>query len=561
MDITIAIAGPAGLGINTVHDLAVRSISKRGKHIFSNKDYMSRVRGGFNFTQIRICDLEINSHKEKIDILLALDDTSKNILYKLDEESIVICSNESLVEWKNSIRIDEKKIKSLFGRWTFPMASLGVLYKVLGFHEDVFDDLTYKKWSDDILMKNKGALKEGYNWQGINNDFLEKYKFDISDVKQDNGKIIVNGNQSLALGAAAAGLSFYFAYPMAPSTGIMNYLMKYRSEMKIIVEQAEDEIAAINGAIGASASGVRAMTGSSGGGFSLMVEGLGLSAVAEVPLVVVNVQRPGPATGLPTRTEQGDLNFVAFASQGEFARMIIAPRTIEESFYETFRAFNVADKYNIPVIILTDEYLGDSSKNLDKFNVDSLRIKRYFKKEPYGDYKRYDLEKSWGERMYPGMSQDAIILNDSHIHDEYGHTSETQYYTNGLKEKFMEKINVLKSDLKEPEYFGAEDPEIVLIGWGSTYGAIKEAVSILSRNFKIGALLFSDVFPVPKEKLLKYYKNAKIKVNIEQNYTNQFGKLVQLQTGIIYDYSINKYDGRQMTSEFILKNMEDIVNE
>jgi len=254
MDITIAIAGPAGFGINTIHDLAVRSISKRGKNIFSNKDYMSRVRGGFNFTQIRVSDKEVNSHREKIDILLSFDDISQKILEKLHDESIVICSNESSIPWKNHIKIDEKYVKRTFGRWTFPIASLGALYRILGFEEDVFDDLHYKKWSEDVLIKNVGASKEGYNSENIENKNLLKYK--ISDLKKDENieKILVSGNQSVALGAAAAAVTFYFAYPMAPSTGVMNYLMKYRKDMKIVVEQAEDEIAAINGAIGASAS-------------------------------------------------------------------------------------------------------------------------------------------------------------------------------------------------------------------------------------------------------------------------------------------------------------------
>ena len=264
-----------------------------------------------------------------------------------------------------------------------PMIALGSLLKYFGLPESALQKVGMKKWSAQTNEINQRAARIGYDAAIA----VENLKSQVTDDAPAEKTMRLNGNQAVALGAMAADLRFFSAYPMAPSTGIMMTLSKYEKEHIMAVEQVEDEIAGIIAALGASSNGARAMTATSGGGFSLMVEGFGFAGVAELPLVVANVQRPGPATGLPTRTEQGDLEFISRASQGEFPRLIIAPTSIEDCFYQTMRAFNMADKYQLPVVILTDQFLADSTATVPRFELNRIGIERHINYDTEG-YKR-----------------------------------------------------------------------------------------------------------------------------------------------------------------------------
>ena len=355
---------------------------------------------------------------------------------------------------------------------------------------------------------------------------------------------------------------------MTPSTSVMTYLSKKSKEAGIAVEQAEDEIAAIIMALGASYAGARAMTGTSGGGFSLMVESLGLAAITEVPLVIVDSQRPAPATGLPTRTEQSDLSFILTASHGEGPRMILAVRNPKDAFYQTARALNIADKYQIPVIILTDQYLADATRTIEPFDFRKITIERHIasKEDIEGEledgvYKRYKLTESGiSKRIIPGGVEGQIVLVDSDEHDEYGHITESSKVRIAMMKKRMGKLDLLKQEVLEPEYFGVETPETLLVGWGSTYGPIKEAISMLKdEGASVGALIFGDIYPLPEKHLIKYAETAKKIVNVEQNYTGQLAKLIRQETGIKMDKSILKYDGRQISGYEIYNQLKSEV--
>ena len=370
--------------------------------------------------------------------------------------------------------------------------------------------------------------------------------------------ILINGNNAIALGAIAGGLDFYSAYPMTPATSIMTYLAKKQVETGMVVDQAEDEIAAINFAIGASYAGARAMTGSSGGGVSLMVEAFGLAGITETPIVIVDSQRPGPATGLPTRTEQSDLSFLLTASQGEFPRILISVRNAEDAFYKTVKALNLADKYQTVVILLTDQYLADSNITIPKYNLNNIEIERYISNgeelKEDEEYKRYKVTQSGiSPRMIPGNSKNQVVLVDSDEHTEESHITEEAEVRNAQMEKRMKKLELIKKDIEEPEFIGKEDLEILLLGFGSTYGALKDAVEELNnQGEKVGALSFGDIYPLPEEGLRKYAKQAKIIINVEQNFTGQLGKLITQETGILMTYSILKYDGRQICGNDIV---------
>nr|WP_169725623.1 2-oxoacid:acceptor oxidoreductase subunit alpha [Caldanaerobacter subterraneus] len=345
-----------------------------------------------------------------------------------------------------------------------------------------------EEFNKDIAELNLQALKKGY-------DLVDT---EISLKISEDKNILINGNRAVALGAIAAGCKFYCGYPMTPSTGILTFMSHHSNEMGIAVEQVEDEIAALNMALGASYAGVRAMTGSSGGGFALMVEALSLAGMIEVPVVVIDVQRPAPATGFPTRTEQADLQFVIYAGHGEFTRMVIALRDVEDAFYQTARAFNIAEKYQIPALLLSDQHLADSLKTVEPFDFDKITIERYISGEEAiteEEYKRYKITPTGvSPRILPGKIPGQVVLVDSDEHDEEGHITESAEIRKAMVEKRLRKFEYLKEEIQEPWFIGKENPENLVIGWGSTYGAIKEAVeSLVDEGFSIGCLIFGDI--------------------------------------------------------------------
>lgn len=552
MKLNLLIGGRAGQGMDTVCVFLEKALKKSGFYVFSNKDYMSRVRGGHNFTQIRFGDEPIYSHVEKLDLILALDrDTIEIHNDKLNEKGIIIA--DDAIEYKDGRLISlplVKVAKDAGLSMAFTFVAAGAILKHFGI-KGQFEDFISKKLPEATRNKNIESFKKG-------GELLEE-KFDLTG-KDLSKHLIINGNDAIGLGALVGGVSFYSAYPMTPATSVMTYLSKKSVEATIVVEQAEDEISAINMAIGASYAGARSMTGSSGGGVALMVEAFGLAGITETPLVVIDSQRPGPATGFPTRTEQSDLSFLLTAAQGEFPRVVLSVRNAEDAFYQTFRALNIADKYQILVVLLTDQYLADSNITIPKFSLEDLKIKRHIwdGKGLDGEYKRYKVTESGiSPRLIPGKIEGQVVLVDSDEHTEYSHITEEIEVRNAQMEKRMRKLDLLiKEDQQEPEYFGGEDIDILLVGWGSTYGAIREATETLnSSGLKVGSLSFGDIYPLPDKLLRKYNAIAKKVINVEQNFTGQLGKLITQETGFLMNDSILKYDGRQITSSEIVSRL------
>lgn len=555
MEFNILIGGSAGQGLDTVSTFIEKSIKKAGLYTFSNKDYMSRVRGGHNFIQIRFGESLVYSHKNKLDLILALDENT--ITYhkdRLKDDGIIIADK--------SIKSDESKVlklglldvaKSLGLSKAFTSVAAGVVLKY--FSIDIKDTFNYfsNKLPEDIKNKNIEAVKLGYH--------LIRSKYSLKG-KDLSNHLLIDGNNAIALGALAGGLNFYSAYPMTPATSIMTYLAKRQVDTNIVVDQAEDEIAAINFAIGASYAGARAMTGSSGGGVSLMVEAFGLAGITETPVVVVDSQRPGPATGLPTRTEQSDLSFLLTAAQGEFPRAVISVRNAEDAFYKTVKALNLADKYQTLVILLTDQYLADSTVIIPKYDLSKVKIESYIDNGndllDGEEYKRYKITSNGiSKRMIPGNEKGQTVLVDSDEHTEEAHITEEAEIRNAQMEKRMKKLNLLKEEMEEPELIGNEDFEILLVGFGSTYGALKDAIEELNKKSKkVSALSFGDLYPLPEKSLRKYYSETKKIINVEQNYLGQLGKLITQETGILMNGSILKYDGRQLNGEDIIDALE-----
>jgi 2-oxoglutarate ferredoxin oxidoreductase subunit alpha len=545
----LLIGGAAGQGIDTTVSILEKLLKCSGYNVFTTRDFMSRVRGGHNFSLIRFGIKSIYSHSNRLDGIVALDEETIQLhKEQLEDSGFILCDTKLSGLDSRLIRIQmDAMAKGLGNPQVSGSIAVGAVLKLFGESLDNVRTVLQIFIKQQYLDVNVKAVEEGYASTETHFSHLNGMYCD---------QMLISGSKAVAIGAICAGLRFYSAYPMSPSTVIMETLASKADEAGIVVEQAEDEIAAINMALGASYGGARAMTGTSGGGFSLMVEALGLSGMAEIPLVVIDVQRPGPVTGLPTRTEQSDLKFVISASQGEFPRMVIALRNAYDAFYQTMRAFNLAEKYQIPVILLSDQYLGDTTFTVNPFNPEKIQmISPKLEYTENTEYLRYQYsENGISPRLVPGKTKQLVAV-DSDEHDERGWITESAEIRTKMMDKRMKKLEGLKQELQEPTFIGTNDFETLLIGWGSTWGPIKEAVNLLNgdNNPHYAALVFGDVYPLPlkqfKEKAAKAYRI----IDIEQNATGQLADLIREETGILCENRILKYDGRQISGEEIVE--------
>jgi 2-oxoglutarate ferredoxin oxidoreductase subunit alpha len=343
---------------------------------------------------------------------------------------------------------------------------------------------------------------------------------------------------------------------MTPSTGIITFLATEEDRLGVFTEQAEDEIAAINMAMGASYAGARAMTATSGGGFALMVEGVSLAGMTETPLVIVLGQRPGPATGLPTRTAQGDLLFAINAGHGEFPKLVLAPSDAKDAFHKIVRAFNLADQYQSPVIVLTDQFLADASFSIADFELHKMEPASYLS-DPSAieDYKRYQLTHDGiSPRLYPGQSQQLVVA-DSDEHDERGHITEDLAGTAvAMVQKRQLKLKGLQKEVKPPEAFALDKADVVLMGWGSSRQAILEALSLLKQDgVKAGMIHFTELWPLPDFT----FPQGKNYWSVESNATAQLARLLRSEYGLAFEGTIGRYDGLPLTGQYIRSRFND----
>lgn len=558
MEHNILVGGAAGQGMDTVATILEKTLKRSGFYVFSNKDYMSRIRGGHNFTQIRFSTTPIYSHSSKLDVIIALDSQTIQLHEnRLVSGGKIICDENVSPATDNIIALPLTKIAADIGNpRVINTIATGALLKLFGIQMLQAERLLSSEFAGAVLDANIQALHKGYE----SVDTI--YELDSPD-NDDN--IFINGNQAIALGAIAAGCRYYCGYPMTPSTSLMTYMAQKSNQIGIVVEQVEDEIAAINMALGASYAGVRAMTASSGGGFALMVEGVSLAGITETPIVIAEIQRPGPATGFPTRTEQSDLRFIIHAGHGEFPKMVIAVRNPEDAFYQTARAFNIAEKYQIPVILVSDQYLADYAQTTKPFDFSRISIDRYLDDGSSiaedERYKRYKLTDSGiSPRLIPGSVKGQVIYADSDEHDEYGHITESAEIRTNMVNKRLKKEELLRQELIEPELLGDDNPEILIVSWGSLYGPLKEAIgNLVNEGISIGALVFGDIWPFPTKRLTSMASKAKLVVDLEQNATAQLDGLIRQEALISCNKKLLKYDGRIWSPEEICDRLKGEV--
>jgi 2-oxoglutarate ferredoxin oxidoreductase subunit alpha len=567
-EINIRLAGEAGQGVETLGLILCRALKKSGLNFFAAQDYMSRIRGGNNFLQYRVASQPVASFRDRTDLLVALDQPSVGLhAAAVSKNGLIVREGKPEEADERDRRLWNVPLKEIAqGKGGAPLfantVALGVIAGLLGLPFENLDAvlrLAFSGKGGEMVNKNIAAADGGFQYA------LKNKPRDFAYLS--NGKMarqfFINGNEAIALGALAAGVQFYSAYPMTPSTSIMNTLVGYARRFKLIVEQAEDEIAAVNMAIGASFAGARAMTGTSGGGFALMTEGLSLAGMTETPLVVAVAQRPGPATGLPTRTEQGDLNFVLHAGHGEFARAVFSPGTAAEAYAVTVRAFDLAARFQIPVIILTDQYLADSLVNTPVFKtgpvVPAEDIIPRGQGKGSADYKRYAITAGGvSPRAVPGWI-DGVIYADSDEHSEEGHITESAAMRRKMVEKrFLQKMKRLESKALPPVYHGEKKAKTFFIGFGSTAPVLKEAREMLG-DPSVGVVHLPQVWPLPKKKLMELLRTARAVHTVENNAGAQLAGLLRRELGTIVKDSILKYDGRPFSLDEMLKAMKGRV--
>lgn len=570
MDYTLKIGGEAGQGIQTIGDALAKVFSRLGYHVFTSQDYESRIRGGHNFYQIRVSDRPIRASRRPLDILVAFDRASVAFHDReLVEQGIIVYDSLQLKETLSGPQfLDVPFVKLAIDAGAKAIAAntvaTGAILGMLGFPIDPLFDIIaglLKRKDDETRDQNRRAAVAGYEYAAMN---CGRCAFTLKP--PGTSKMLIGGSDAIGLGALAADCRFYSAYPMTPSTGIMLFLSARAREYGIVVEQAEDEIAAINMALGASFAGVRSMTGTSGGGFALMTEGLSLAAMTETPIVIALAQRPGPATGLPTKTEQADLLFALNAGHGEFPRVIFAPGDPGQAVFLTAKAFDLSQKYQIPVFVMTDQYLADTQWTMDGLPLNDLPMRDYRADggqiDGVDEYSRHAFTSSGVSPFaIPGKTR-HVVVTDSDEHSEAGHIIEDGETRKRMVEKrLFLKTDSIRREISPPLFVGPEEPETVLVSWGSTYGVVREVVETMPER-KMAMLHFSEVFPLPGLEAFDYLevlRRAKRTVSIEMNATGQFARLLRDETGYSVTDRVLRYDGRPFLVEELVEELMEVL--
>jgi 2-oxoglutarate ferredoxin oxidoreductase subunit alpha len=577
VDLSIAIGGAAGQGIATPGDILARIFVRRGLHLNAYNAYQSIVRGGHIFLTLRTSDEPVLSFGDKIDIMMPLNqDTMNRHLGLMKAGSTVLYNGDKIKpgEAADGVQLCPFSVKELApnirGDLVQNTIALAAVLRLIGVEFKILEDilaLQFKKKGEAVVAENVGVARAGYEYAGSH--------FKASQVAlPDTGKKLAffEGNQALAMGGAAAGVRFYCAYPMSPSSGVLHWMARHARQLDIVVRQVEDEIGVINMAIGAAHAGCRAMCATSGGGFALMTEGLGAAAMMEIPVVCINVQRAGPATGVPTKTEQGDLWQVMGAGQGDYPRIIVAPTTIPDCFKTVPKLFNLIDKFQCPGIILSDLLLSEGRSSVDPAELDfNVSIERgdviglNGATAPLnGGYKRYEINDSGiSARALPGTPGfEHVVATDDHdedgvlISDEYTNPHKRQ----AMHEKRMRKMEAILPLLDAPKFWGTEDAHVTLLGWGSTEGVMKEAINKLAgEGIAANLLQIKWIVPLHCAAITAALAKSQKVIIVENNYSGQFARYLRSETGILVDGHIRKYDGEPFMPHHIVDGVKAIL--
>jgi 2-oxoglutarate ferredoxin oxidoreductase subunit alpha len=577
IDLAIGIGGAAGQGIATPGDILARIFVRRGLHVNAYNAYQSIIRGGHIFLTLRTSDQPVLSHGDRLDVLMPLNqDTMDRHLRLMRRGSAVLFNGDTIKPGAvpDGVQLCPFSVKALaptirgdLVQNTIALAAVLRLIKVeFGILEEILT-LQFRRKGAAAVAENVGVARAGY-------DHAAAHFTALPFALPDTGKPLAffEGNQALAMGGAAAGVRFYCAYPMSPASGVLHWMARHARQLGIMVRQVEDEIGVINMAIGAAHTGCRAMCATSGGGFALMTEALGAAAMMEIPVVCINVQRAGPATGVPTKTEQGDLWQVLGAGQGDYPRIIVAPTNIRDCFKIVPELFNLVDRFQCPGIVLSDLLLSEGRASIDPAELDfSVPIDRGEvigldgDATPAGDgYQRYRVTESGiSPRAVPGTPGFVhVVATDEHdeagvlISDEFTDPRKRQ----AIHEKRMRKMDGVLPLLSPPALFGAADARVTLLGWGSTEGVIREAIEQLAdQGIAANNLQVKWLVPLHADAILSILSACAKVVVVENNYSGQFARYLRSETGFAAEGHIRKYDGEPFMPHHIVDGVRAIL--
>ncbi len=548
MKINILIGGKAGQGANAAAILLGEILTEYGYYVFNYRDYPSLIRGGNNFNIIAVSNRKIKSQDKKVQLIVALDENT------IKEHKTGANKNTSIVSIKD-VNMDDKfkRVSNVF--------FLGLLIKILGLPlELLIKKLEEKFKGKKFLPLDKEAAESGYNAD------IKKLKITKSEINRldlraklkkpahKNLKLL-SGSDAIAKGAIKSGIDIYLAYPMTPATPVLHLLAGEQEKNNITVFLAENEIAVANAALGSSHTGARTMIGTSGGGYDLMTEAMSMQGISEIPLVVYLAQRPGPGSGVPTYTGQGDLNIALNASHGEFPRIVIAPGDAEESIICTNEAFYFAEKYRLLSVLLGDKHVSESQFTYIK-EPKLIKIKRNIdQKKTKGLYNNYKITKSGNsKRSVPSVN---IVKSTSYEHDEKGITIEDAAMAKKMYDKRLRKEETLKKEVKKFQTYkihGRKASKNLIVGWGSTKGAIVDAIHDIDAKF----LQLIYIKPFPKE-IKKYLENSKKVILVENNATGLLGREIRKETGFEIKDKILRYDGRPFEEDTLKEQIIKIL--
>ena len=574
-DFNFRIAGEAGYGIASA-GLAFAKIALRsGYFVFDYSEYPSLIRGGHNVYSARVSKEQVHSPYLPVDFLIALNQEAIDFHKdQLSSKAIVLLNSDKVSPpaLKKGIKLLSAPLIKLamdsYGSEVMMNnVALGITAFLLKADFSILESAIKEAfaWANsDIINLNINVAKKGFDYASNEFAHFAKDNLDTFNLKRlkTKDRLLLNGNDAFCLGAIKAGCKFFSAYPMTPINSIITYFASKAKELGIVYFQPEDEIAAINSALGAAVCGLRSMTASSGGGFSLMVEALGMAGMTETPLVIIDGQRPGPSSGMPTWTGQGDLRFVLTASQDDFPRIVLAPGDVEECFWSMIDAFNLAEKYQLPVIVLTDKYLAESRQAIELIDETKIKIDRgqiIYLKDCLQDYKRYGFaEDGVSPRAFIGQTKEPFFTT-SYEHDEFGFASEDAENRKAMMRKRMKKLETLEKEMPKPVVYGSKKAKIGLISWGSNKGIILEAQKILQvQGVETDFLHLNFLNPFPAKPVAEFCQDHHTLL-IEQNISGQLTGLIREKTGLKIENQFLKYDGRPFFPEEIAEKVKQIL--
>ena len=541
LDLTIRIAGENGEGVLTVGDVLAEALARSGLHIYTFKNLPAEIKGGASMTQVRVQDTPVRSPGDALDILMVWNQENYDIhVGEVKPTGVVIydpdeCdADESLALTQIGVplqSITKTVIKTMKSK---NVLAFGILTACLGIPFDSAKQMVSEsRWGrrKEFLESNINALKQAYVY--VDENGIDLGLRVAVERKNGHAQLIMTGNDALCMGALAAGCRYYAGYPITPASDVMETLAKAMPRVGGVLMQTEDEIAAITASIGASFTGAKVMTATAGPGLSLMVEALGLATMEEIPLVVVDVQRGGPSTGMPTKTEQSDLNLAIHGAHGEAPRIVIAATNTEDCFYTAVKAFNLAEKYQTPVILLSDQHLSQRAQVMSRPDLSQVEIVERKQPELNGsvtpeEFDRYEMTEDYVSPMpLPGRHDQHYVATGLE-HDEHAHIDYSPEAHIRMTEKRHQKI---ESAVNEPGFvqrYGAEDAQLGLIGWGSSEGPILEALDrTLAKGYKVAALIFKMLHPLPEKEARAFIESIPVVSVVELNASGQFANYLQ----------------------------------